>query len=181
MSVVAEAVREREARTMAAAGSLRQRIAMWMILISDGGFLPWGGMAALWPQRLLGPHGKPIINAGYEGFSKLSWSALVNSSPETAAYITLVFRVYGVYCVVFGFLTMAIAATAFRRGERWAWWTLLIANTVAYAAAMSYDRMVNAIGPFELTEYLGIVVVFVALAMTAPLMLGRRSADTRRR
>ena len=179
MTVVAEAVGARKARTEGAAASRRQRIAMWLILISDGSFVPWGGMAALWPQRLLGPHGAPIINAGYEGYTKESWSALVNSSPQTAAYITLVFRTYGVYCVVFGFLTVAIAATAFRRGERWAWWTLLISNTVAYAAAMTYDRLVNAIGPFELSEYLGIAVVYVALAMTASHMLGRRSAHAR--
>jgi len=179
MSVVAEVVRGRKARTETAATSRRQQIAMWMILVSDGSFLPWGGMAALEPERLLGPHGKPIVTAGYEGFTRESWSALVSSSPHTAAYITLVFRVYGVYGVVFGFLAVAIAVTAFRRGERWAWWTLLIANTVAYAAAMSYDRIVNAIGPFELTEYLGIAVVYVALAMTASPVLGRRSAAHR--
>ena len=62
---------------------------------------------------------------------------------------------------------VAIAATAFRRGDGWAWWTLLAGNTIALVSAMTYDRTVNAIGPFELTEYLGLVLVFAALAMTA--------------
>ena len=84
----------------------------------------------------------------------------------------MLYRLYGVYCVLFGFMGSGIAVTAFRRGERWAWWTLLVGNTVALLAEMTYDKLVNAIGPFELTEYLGLLLVWGAFAMTAP----RRSA-----
>ena len=34
--------------------------------------------------------------------------------------------------------------------------------------AMTSDWIVKAIGPFELTEYLGLVIVWGALAVTAP-------------
>ena len=33
---------------------------------------------------------------------------------------------------------------------------------------MIYDRVVNAIGPFELLEYVGLAVIYAALAVTAP-------------
>jgi hypothetical protein len=33
---------------------------------------------------------------------------------------------------------------------------------------MTYDMTVSAIGPFELTEYLGLALVWEALAVTAP-------------
>jgi hypothetical protein len=69
--------------------------------------------------------------------------------------------------VVFGWMGSAIAVTAFRRGECWAWWALLVSNTIALVSAMRYDWIVNAIGPFELTEYLGLALVFGALAATA--------------
>jgi hypothetical protein len=39
---------------------------------------------------------------------------------------------------------------------------------------MTYDRMVNAIGPFELTEYLGLAIVCGALAITAPFLAAGR-------
>jgi hypothetical protein len=45
---------------------------------------------------------------------------------------------------------------------------LLVGNTVALGSAITYDKMVHAIGPFELTEYLGLVLVWIALAITAP-------------
>jgi hypothetical protein len=82
--------------------------------------------------------------------------------------MTLLFRMYGLYCVLFGFMGSAVAVTAFRRGERWAWWALLVGNTVALVSSMTYDMTVSAIGPFELTEYLGVALVWGALAVTAP-------------
>jgi len=147
----------------------RRRTAWILILIVDIGCLAWGAGAAASPEHLLGPGGKGILPAGYEGYTGGSWAALAAASSPTAGYMTLLFRMYGIYNVLFGLLGSVIAATAFRRGERWAWWALLIANTVALGSAITYDRTVNAIGPFELTEYLGLALVWGALAATAPL------------
>jgi hypothetical protein len=60
--------------------------------------------------------------------------------------------------------------TAFRRGERWAWWALLVGNSIAFVSAMTYDRIVGAIGPFEWSEYLGLAVVCGSLAVTSPFL-----------
>ena len=148
---------------------MTRRQAAWiLILIADAGFLAWGAMAAALPDHLLGPGGTPILTAGYEGFTQGSWSQLAGASPMTAKYIVLLFRMYGVFNVVFGLMAIAITVTAFRRGERWAWWTLLVGNTISFVAAMTYDRTVNAIGIFELSEYLGLALVWGALAVTAP-------------
>ena len=76
--------------------------------------------------------------------------------------------------MLFGMLTVAITITAFRKGERWAWWALLIGNTIAYGSAITFDLVVKAVGIFEMTEYLGIAMVYVALALTAPLLATRR-------
>jgi hypothetical protein len=145
----------------------RRRIAWILILIVDAGLIAWGAMAAAMPDHLIGPRGVPILTAGYEGFTSLSWSELVATSPRTASYIMVLFRLYGVFNVAFGLMAAAITVTAFRRGDRWAWWALLAGNTVALVAAMTYDRTVNAIGVFELSEYLGLALVYGALALTA--------------
>jgi hypothetical protein len=151
----------------------RRRIALIMILIVDVGCLAWGAMAAFWPDHLLGPHGVPILPAGYEGYTQSSWAALTSAFPMAAGYMEVLFRTYGVYNLVFGLLAISIALTAFRRGERWAWWALLVGNTIALGAAMIYDRTVNAIGPFEMTEYLGLAMIWVAAAITAPFSAPR--------
>jgi hypothetical protein len=147
-------------------------------LKSTGHDVAWGAMAAAMPDGLPGPGGKAILPAAYEGYSGGSWSELLRTSPMTAKYMMVLYRTYGIHCVVFGLLGSAIAVTAFRRGDRWAWWMLLVGNTMALVSAMTYDWIVNAIGPFELTEYLGLVVVWGALAVTAPFVPTKRTVRT---
>jgi hypothetical protein len=156
----------------------RRQFAWILILIVDVGFVAWGAMAAALPDHLLGPGGKPILPAGYEGFTGSSWPELVSASPLAAGYIGLLFRMYGVFNMVFGLMAIAVTLTAFRRGDGWAWWALLVGNTIALVSAMTYDRTVNAIGPFELSEYLGLALVCVALAITVPLRAAPRSIQT---
>ena len=152
----------------------RHQIAWILILIVDVGYIAWGAGAATSPNHLLGPGGKAILPAGYEGYSGASWSELLRTSPMTANYMVLLFRTYGFHCAVFGLMGSLIAVTAFRHGERWAWWALLGGNTIALVSAMRYDWVVNAIGPFELTEYLGLALVVGALAITAPFLAVER-------
>ena len=153
---------------------MKRNIAWILILVVDVGYIAWGAGAALSPDHLLGPGGNAILPAGYEGYSGGSWSQLAGASPLAAGYMTLLFRMYGMYNVLFGVTSSAIAVTAFRRGEVWAWWALLVGNTVALMSAMTYDKTVNAIGPFELTEYLGLAMIWAALAATAPFRAAGR-------
>jgi hypothetical protein len=145
-----------------------RRLAWILILLADVGLLAWGAMAAIAPEHLLGPNSAPILNAGYEGFTGYSWSELTSTSPNAADFMTLVFRMYGIYGVAFSLMAIAITVTAFRHGERWAWWALLVGNTLTYVSAMTYDQIARAVGPFELTEYLGLGAVYFALAVTVP-------------
>jgi hypothetical protein len=153
---------------------LKRQIAWILILIVDVAYVAWGAAAAAFPDRLLGPGGKAILPAGYEGYSGGSWSQLTGA---IAGYMTVLYRLHGINCVLFGLMGSAITIMAFRRGERWAWWALLVGNTIAFVSAMTYDRTVNAVGPFELSEYLGLALVWGALALTAPfLAAGRQSS-----
>jgi RsiW-degrading membrane proteinase PrsW (M82 family) len=157
-----------------------RRFAWLVMLIADVGLLAWGAMAALAPDYLLGPGSKPILAAGYEGLAGRSWQELITTSPAAAAFMRVLFRVYGAYVVAFGLLATAVAATAFRRGEPWSWWVLLVGNTIAFVSAMTYDWTVGAIGPFELTEYLGLAMVWGALAVTAPFRAPARPVPATR-
>jgi hypothetical protein len=145
-----------------------RQVAWMLILVVDVGYIAWGAAAAASPDHLLGPGGKGILPAAYEGYSGGSWSELVRNSPLIAGYMAVLYRMYGIYCFLFGLLASAIAVTAFRRGEPWAWWALLVGNTIALGSAITMDKIVNAIGPFELTEYLGLALVWGALAVTVP-------------
>ncbi len=154
-----------------------RRFAWVAIVVGDVGLLAWAAMAAIAPQLLTGPHSTPILPAGYEGFTGASWQALASASPRTTEYLTLLFRMFGLYGVAFCVVAIAVAATAYRRAERWAWWALLIGNTITYVGAMAYDQIARAVGPFEVSEYLGLAVIYGFLAITAPF--GRGAIGTR--
>ena len=151
-------------------------VAWAAIVVADVGLLAWAAMAALAPQLLMGPGSQPILPAGFEGFTGAPWRSLADASTRAPEYVTLVFRMYGFYGVAFSILAIAIAANSFRRNERWAWWALLVGNTITFVGAMAYDQIVRAVGPFEVSEYLGLAAIYASLAITAPIVLRKRAS-----
>jgi hypothetical protein len=143
----------------------RARQFAWLgIVVADAGLLAWGALTVLAPEC----PGACMTN-GFETFTGHSWADLASASAPTASFLLLLFRVFGANNVAFGFLGIAVAATAFRRGEVWAWWALLIANSIAYGSAMTYDRVVGFIGTNEVLEYVCLGAAYAALAVTAPV------------
>ncbi len=145
-----------------------RRIAWILMLLADVGLLAWGAMAAIAPEHLLGPNSTPILKAEYENFTGYSWPQFTTATPNAVNFLTLVFRMYGIYGVGFSLMAIFITVTAFQRGDNWAWWALLVGNTLTYVSAMTYDQIARAVGPFEVTEYLGLAAVYFALIVTIP-------------
>jgi hypothetical protein len=155
----------------------RTRRAAWaLIVVADVGFLAWAAMAAIAPELLMGPGSAAILPAGYEGFTGGSWQALADAAPKATEYVTLLFQMYGLYGVAFSVVAIPMAAKGFRRGESWTWWALLAGNSIAFIGAMAYDQIVHAVGPFEAMEYVGLAVIYVALAVTVPFRRDARQA-----
>jgi len=153
----------------------RVRQFAWLaIVIADAGLVLWGALTLIAPQC----PGACMTN-GFETFTSQSWVDFAAVSATTANFLLLLFRVFGAYNVAFGFLGIAVAATAFRRGEVWAWWALLVANTLAYGSAMTYDRMVGFIGTNEILEYVCIAGVYAAAAVTAPIQARHGRAEAK--
>jgi hypothetical protein len=102
--------------------------------------LAWGLLALVSPQVLI---------PGFVQYSGQTWLAVVQQAPEIADFLLLAFRLVGALNVAAAVPLIAIALTAFRARERWAWWTLLVGNTLALGAPIAYDQFTGAIGPFR--------------------------------
>ena len=59
-----------------------------------------------------------------QGISGMTWQQLNSASPNAASMIDYLVRAGGVNLFLLGLLSMVVAATAFRRGERWAWFAM---------------------------------------------------------
>jgi deazaflavin-dependent oxidoreductase (nitroreductase family) len=139
--------------------SRRVRAAATTITVADLSILVWGALALRSPQQMI---------PGYENYTGNPWTALTQQDPATAAYMLVLFRLVGAFNIAVAIPLVAVTLTAFRAQKRWAWWTLLAGNTLAFAAPISYDLTTGAIGVFEVVEWLLLAAVYGALAATRP-------------
>jgi len=93
----------------------------WLIPFAYGALVM--GAALYWTVA-----GAPFDKATYELAMGMRWSEMIESSnPKLPVLLSaLVRELGGNFGLVAGVLIMAIAATAFRNGEKWAWWTLWV-------------------------------------------------------
>ena len=93
----------------------------WKVLLFFGLFMALIGL----PDILVGgsfyQEAEGTVLAAITG---MTWEQLEAASPDAAAMIDLKLRLGGVQFLVLGLFSMAIAFTGFRRGERWAWYTM---------------------------------------------------------
>jgi hypothetical protein len=93
-----------------------------------------------------------------------TWDELRVADPGAAHFVDYQVRVGGIYLVMIGSLTAAISVTAFRRGERWAWYAMWVWPLgVAAAAALIANSMGPGTGiPIPIMSGAFFVVVMVA-------------------
>ena len=66
-------------------------------------------------------NGEKVYMTGVTG---MTWDKLKATSPTVARMIDTIFRTNGATLATVALLSMAICLTAFRKGERWAWYVL---------------------------------------------------------
>jgi hypothetical protein len=93
----------------------------WKVLLFFGVFMSLIGL----PDLLAGGS---FYNKGdvrlLHGITGMTWEQLEAASPNAAAMIDFKVRMGGLQYLFLGLFSIAIALTGFRRGERWAWYTM---------------------------------------------------------
>lgn len=141
---------EQRART---AGWIRKNL--WIVVaVVEASIAAWGMLALVDPE---------ILGAGFESHTGETWESFASREVAAARFMTIAFRLVGALNVAAGLVLFGVAVSGFRRGDRWAWWTLLIGNTMAIGAPIVYDRAVGFIGTFEVLEYVALLVVYSTL------------------
>ncbi len=80
----------------------------------------WVGLTQVFtPDVLLGNEVQRVIG--------MSLSELEALSPETTQVVRFVFGLVGMLKISWSFFVLAITMTGFRKGEKWAWYTLWLA------------------------------------------------------
>ncbi len=89
----------------------------WLILLAAG--LLWlvvGFVAVFQPEG--------IFEADAQSVTKIPWSELKASSPAATNFVIFVYGQMGLLKISWSFFVLAITLTGYRRGEKWAWYTM---------------------------------------------------------
>lgn len=108
---------------------------------------------------VLGAGGDPATT---ESVGEISWEELQDAEPELARLVDLHARVVGAWFVGFSLLTIAVAATGYRQGERWAWYAFLSWPLVAALVFLLYFVFVEQGAPPPLYSSPAILALSVA-------------------
>jgi hypothetical protein len=65
-----------------------------------------------------------------------SWNDLKDSSPEASNLVRFMYGNMGLLKMSWSFLVIAITLTGFRRGEKWAWYTLCLVPILLVSAGL---------------------------------------------
>jgi len=90
----------------------------WVILLALG--LLWlvvGLYAVFLPEGIFATDAQSVTN--------MPWSELKASSPAAADFIIFVYGQMGLLKISWSFFVLVITLTGYRKGERWAWYTML--------------------------------------------------------
>ena len=101
----------------------------WVILLLVG--LLWllvGFVAVFSPEG--------IFEADAQAVTKMPWSELKDSSPTAANFVIFIYGQMGLLKISWSLFILAITLTGFRRGEKWAWYMMLLAPILLVSDAV---------------------------------------------
>ena len=77
-----------------------------------------------------------IFEADAQAVTKMPWSELKASSPTAANFVIFVYGQMGLLKINWSLFILAITLTGFRRGEKWAWYIMLLAPILLVSDAV---------------------------------------------
>ena len=101
---------------------------------------------------------KLLVEDDFKVFIGLEWNTFVESNQQVANYLLLIFRELSVIGFLLYCFSIAIIIMAYRKGEKWAWYTLFAGSTVEYIFLIILDSFIGNIQ---------FVIIFVILLLTA--------------
>jgi hypothetical protein len=121
----------------------------WLVYLFLGLLWLWVGLTQVFdPEALLDNEAQHILG--------MSFSELEASSPEASELARFLFGTVGVLKTSWSLLVLAITLTGFRRGEKWAWYTMWLAPVVLVHQGLWYSVF---LGDFnELLRYIKIII-----------------------
>ena len=80
-----------------------------------------------------------VLRAEDQRFTGLDPDQLKALIAQLFVWIGLVFRSWGAFAIGLGILVTAVGSTAYRQGDRWAWWALVAAGLLTFGIFLAVN------------------------------------------
>jgi len=77
-------------------------------------------------------------------FTGITPDQLKALNDQLFAWIGMVFRSWGAFAIGLGIVMAAVACTAYRRGDLWAWWTLASAGILTFGIFLTVNVLLGS-------------------------------------
>jgi hypothetical protein len=77
-------------------------------------------------------------------FTRLTPDQLRALYTQLFVWIGLVFCSWGAFAIGLGIMVTAVASTAYRQGDRWAWWALAVAGCLTFGNFLTVNLMLGS-------------------------------------
>jgi hypothetical protein len=136
----------------------------WIVMLILGIFWLYLGI-----YKLIDP--EIMIESWFETMGDQSWAAFVAANPEaTVDFVQLLVISLGTTQLAIAAFVLIITLYGYRRGEKWAWYTLLVGNIILFAS-MLISGILNSMNLNM--SVLGLVLLIIALAVPAKKILSQ--------
>ena len=152
--------------------------------------------AGLWGQLLFVAHGAAILVAGIVissfgvttvfvqedlDFMRITADELLNINPKLVPVVAHDRASFGGMLMSTGVTVLLFAMWGWRRGQRWLWYSLAAAGTMAYGATIIIHWVVGYTSlKHLLPAYGGLVVLWLGLILSRKWLCGRPTQDASR-
>ena len=102
------------------------------------------------------------------------WSAFMASSPQISSYISILSSAEGAFVFTSALAHLFIILFAYRKGEKWAWYIVLVITTIGHTVSIVENIYIGDMG-IVIIDIITLVISYGALALTAKVMLKKES------
>ena len=114
-----------------------------------------------------------MLSIAYESFTGNNWNLFVTATPKTVDFLLLNGTIFGLHTLVMGILFVSIAILGFRSGQRWAWYTLLVAATLT-CVSDAIIMWTLGLTPLVIGNVVFLSLAYIALGISAKPILSKK-------
>ncbi len=141
----------------------------WKVMLAMGIYL-----AALGLFLVAAP--QVVFEEEFGAFTEKSWTDFISDNPESSQLFLMLTKFLGAHLLSIAALVIGITLVAYRKAEKWSWYTLLISGIIGWGGALTYHTIIGIpealIG--SLLVIIGTVLFVIAIALPAKAILSKQ-------